>query len=166
MRTRVFSLVTGVALLLAVGPVTAHHAFNSEFDANKPVKVRGTVSKVEWINPHAWIHMDVKKADGTVERWMFEAGTPNTLMRRGLTKNSLAIGTEIVADGYQSKDGICEPVQSQRRDLRYPTEPLCSWATAAAANSPNALRIALLRHCRGGPLPPGSPLVPPSDLYV
>ena len=61
MRTRVFSLVTGVALLLAVGPVTAHHAFNSEFDANKPVKVRGTVSKVEWINPHAWIHMDVKR---------------------------------------------------------------------------------------------------------
>ncbi len=121
MRTRFFSLVAGVGLLLAAGPVTAHHAFNSEFDANKPVKVRGTVSKVEWINPHAWIHMDVKKADGTVERWMFEAGTPNTLMRRGLTKNSLAIGTEIVADGYQSKDGICEPAcRANGRDLTLP----------------------------------------------
>src|SRR5687767_15982874 len=108
MRTKLLGIVASVGLFAAV-PVAAHHAFNSEFDANKPVKVRGTVTKVERINPHAWIHMEVKKADGTVEKWMFEAGTPNTLMRRGLTKNSLAIGTEIVADGYQSKDGICEP---------------------------------------------------------
>lgn len=116
-----FCLVAGVALLLAAGPVAAHHAFNSEFDANKPVKVRGTVTKVEWINPHAWIHMEVKKPDGTIERWMFEAGTPNTLMRRGLTKNSVAIGTEIVADGYQSKDGLCDPAcKANGRDMTLP----------------------------------------------
>ena len=121
MRTKFFGVVAGVGLLVATGPVAAHHAFNSEFDPDKPVKVRGTVSKVEWINPHAWIHIDVKKPDGTVEKWMFETGTPNTLMRRGLTKNSLAIGTEIVADGYQSKDGLCEPAcRANGRDMTLP----------------------------------------------
>ena len=121
MRTRFFTLVIGVALLVSAVPLVSHHAFNSEFDANKPVKVRGTVTKVEWINPHAWIHMEVKKPDGTVEKWMFEAGTPNTLMRRGLTKNSLAIGTEIVADGYQSKDGLCDPAcKATGRDMTLP----------------------------------------------
>lgn len=121
MRTRLVSVAAGIGLLVTGGAVSAHHAFNSEFDANKPVKVQGTVSKVEWINPHAWIHIDVKKTDGTLEKWMFEAGTPNTLMRRGLTKNSLAIGTEVIADGYQSKDGLCEPAcRANGRDLRLP----------------------------------------------
>ena len=121
MRTTFFGVIAGLGLLLAVEPVAAHHAFNSEFDANKPVKIQGTVSKVEWINPHAWIHIDVKKSDGTIEKWMFEAGTPNTLMRRGLTKYSLAIGTEIVADGYQSKDGLCEPAcRANGRDMTLP----------------------------------------------
>ncbi|MBI2186036.1 MAG: hypothetical protein HYU37_02795 [Acidobacteria bacterium] len=121
MRTTLFSVAAGIVLGLTSGTVSAHHAFNSEFDANKPVKVQGTVSKVDWINPHAWIHIDVKKPDGTVEKWMFEAGTPNTLMRRGLTKNSVAIGTEVIADGYQSKDGICEPAcRANGRDLRLP----------------------------------------------
>jgi hypothetical protein len=115
------TLLIGLAWLAAAAPLVAHHAFNSEFDANKPVKVRGTVTRVEWINPHAWIHMEVKKPDGTVEKWMFEAGTPNTLMRRGLTKNSLAVGTEIVADGYQSKDGLCEPAcKANGRDMTLP----------------------------------------------
>jgi hypothetical protein len=105
MRTKLAVAVAGVGLLLTAAPVWAHHAFAAEFDAKKPVKFRGTVTKMEWINPHAWIHIDVKADDGKVTQWMIEAGTPNTLFRRGFTKQSLAPGTEILVDGYQSKDG-------------------------------------------------------------
>ena len=105
MRIRLAVVMTGAALLLAAVPVWAHHAFAAEFDAKKPVKLEGKVTKMEWINPHAWIHIDVKNPDGTVTNWMVEGGTPNTLLRRGFTKDSLAVGTEIVVDGYQSKDG-------------------------------------------------------------
>jgi hypothetical protein len=94
------------ALLLACGAsLSAHHSFAAEFDANQPVQLKGTVVKVEWINPHTWIHLDVKKTDGSMERWMIEGGTPNTLLRRGLTKNSLPEGTELVVDGYKAKNG-------------------------------------------------------------
>ena len=93
------------AALLAAAPVWAHHAFAAEFDGKTPVKLQGTVTKMEWINPHAWIHMDVKNADGSVTSWMVEAGAPNALLRRGWTKNSLLPGTEILVEGYQAKDG-------------------------------------------------------------
>jgi hypothetical protein len=94
------------ALLLASGAaLSAHHSFAAEFDSNQPIQLKGTVAKVEWINPHTWIHLDVKKADGSTERWMIEGGTPNTLLRRGLTKNSLPEGTELVVDGYKAKNG-------------------------------------------------------------
>jgi len=111
------SAVAVLFLFLAVRPALAHHAFAAEFDAKKPIKLRGTVTKMEWINPHAWIHVDVKKPDGTVEEWMIEAGTPNTLLRRGFTKDSLKAGTEVVVDGYQSKDGS---LRANGRDITLP----------------------------------------------
>ena len=104
MRTRLL-LSVGVMTLCATTAAVAHHAFAAEFDATKPVRFRGTVTKMLWVNPHAWIYMDVKKEDGTVEEWMIEAGTPNTLLRRGFTKESLQPGADIIVDGYQAKDG-------------------------------------------------------------
>jgi hypothetical protein len=111
--------IAAVALLLATAgmPVSAHHAFAAEFDAKKPVKLRGTVTKMEWINPHAWMHIDVKKEDGSVEEWMVETGTPNTLLRRGFTRDSLKNGTEVIVDGYQSKDGS---LRANGRDVTLP----------------------------------------------
>ena len=105
MRTRLLILTTVVGLLMSTVSAWAHHAFAAEFDAGKPIKFRGTVTKMEWINPHAWIHIDVKGDDGKVTPWMIEAAAPNALLRRGWTKNSLAAGTEILVEGYQAKDG-------------------------------------------------------------
>ena len=98
--------VAGLSVWLAgtTSPVEAHHAFAAEFDAGLPVEFSGAVTKVEWINPHVWIHIDVTKDDGTVESWAFEGGTPNVLFRRGFTRRSLLPGTEISVDGYQAKD--------------------------------------------------------------
>jgi hypothetical protein len=98
-------VVAVVVLASAAVPVWAHHAFAAEFDVNKPVKFRGTVTKMEWINPHAWLHIDVKGEDGKTVKWMIEAAAPNALLRRGWTKNSLPAGTEILVEGFQAKDG-------------------------------------------------------------
>jgi Family of unknown function (DUF6152) len=119
MRTKLCVFVAGLGLLAALTatPVVAHHAFNSEFDAKRPVKFKGTVTKMVWVNPYAWIYIDVKNADGGVEEWMVEAGTPNTLLRRGFTKQSLQVGTEITVDGYQSKDGS---LRMNGRDVTLP----------------------------------------------
>jgi hypothetical protein len=94
-----------VGVVLAVVPAWAHHAFAAEFDAKKPVHLEGMVSKVELINPHSWIHVDAKNADGSVTSWMVEAGSPNVLLRRGFTKATIAPGTPVVVEGFQSKDG-------------------------------------------------------------
>jgi hypothetical protein len=89
---------------MAMVPVYGHHAFGAEFDANRPVLLKGKVVKMEWVNPHAWIHVEVTRADGAKEVWMVEGGSPNSLLRRGVNKDSLPLGTEIVVDGYQSRD--------------------------------------------------------------
>lgn len=109
--------VLSMAMLGAAVSASAHHAFAAEFDANKPVHFQGTVTKMEWVNPHAWIHVDVKNPDGTVANWAIEAGTPNVLYRRGFTKESLLAGTVIVVDGYQAKDGSH---RANGRDLTLP----------------------------------------------
>jgi hypothetical protein len=116
MRTTLMCVIAVASLVCAGVPVRAHHAFAAEFDAKKPIKLQGMVTKVEWINPHAWIHIDVKAANGTVEQWMIEGGTPNTLFRRGVNKNSLPAGTVIVVDGYQAKDGT---LKGNGRDITF-----------------------------------------------
>jgi hypothetical protein len=109
MRTlqTVFIGAAAAAALLAGQPrAEAHHAFAAEFDARQPITLRGTVTRVEWINPHTWIHIDVKDTDGNVVEWMIEGGTPNTLLRAGVDRKSLPAGTEIVVDGYRAKSGL------------------------------------------------------------
>lgn len=96
--------MAGLGLLLSAAPVWAHHAFAAEFDASRPVKLRGTVTQWELVNPHSWIHISVKNDDGTTTDWMIEGGSPNSLFRLGFNKNSLPPGTEIIVDGYQAKD--------------------------------------------------------------
>jgi hypothetical protein len=119
MRSRLFGVVAGAAFAVAAAviPVMAHHSFAAEFDAKKPVKLRGTVTKMEWINPHSWIHIDVKTPDGKVEQWMVEGGAPNALLRRGWNKNSLLPGTEILVEGFQAKDGA---MRANGRDITFP----------------------------------------------
>jgi len=105
MRNKIAISLVSAGMLLAVLPLKAHHAFAAEFDEKKPLKLQGTVVKWELINPHSWIRLDVKEADGKVTTWMVEGGSPNALFRMGFTKDSLPPGTEIVVDGYQAKDG-------------------------------------------------------------
>jgi hypothetical protein len=119
MRQRVTIMVAGlgVGLLLAGAAVQAHHAFSAEFDANSPVRLKGKITKMEWINPHAWMHLDVENDDGTVESWMIEAGPPGALVRRGWTRESVVPGTEVLVEGYQAIDGA---FRANGRDVTFP----------------------------------------------
>ena len=102
---KLFIAGTALAVTLATVSLAAHHSFAAEFDAESPVQLRGVVTGMDWVNPHSWIHLDVKNEDGTVSKWMVEGATPNTLLRRGFTKTSLPVGTEIVVYGYRAKNG-------------------------------------------------------------
>lgn len=114
-------VVAVLALLVAVPlPALAHHAFSSEFDANLPIDLRGKITRVEWINPHSWVHIEVVNADGSKQAWMLEGGTPNTLLRAGLTRKLLVPGTEIIVRGYQSKDQDCSEIcRGSGRDITF-----------------------------------------------
>lgn len=115
------AVVGGIAAIGMQSPATAHHAFSAEFDANLPVALRGPITRVEWINPHSWIHLRHTSEDGSEQVWMAEGGTPNTLLRRGINRGSLEIGTEIVVTGYQSKDRLCTPAcRANGRDITFP----------------------------------------------
>jgi hypothetical protein len=116
MRTKF--LLSVAAVLMSTAPILGHHAFGGEFDPNKPVLLKGPVTKVEWVNPHAWIHLEVTKPDGTKEEWMVEGGTPNTLLRRGVTRESLKPGTILVIDGYQARDHSL--LRANGRNVTYP----------------------------------------------
>lgn len=123
MKTR--HLLSALALAGAVAaissPAVAHHAFSAEFDANLPIALRGPITRVEWINPHSWIHLMHTNEDGSEQPWMVEGGTPNTLLRRGINRNSLQLGTEIIVTGYQSKDRLCTPeCRGNGRDITFP----------------------------------------------
>jgi len=127
-KNRIASLLVVGAVVAAGAPVFAHHAFGGEFDPNKPVLLKGKITKLEWVNPHTWIHMEIVKPDAKdncqftpnakCEEWMVEGGTPNTLLRRGITKASLANGTEIVVDGYQTRDHSL--ARANGRNITYP----------------------------------------------
>jgi Family of unknown function (DUF6152) len=117
MSRKVWVAVAGAAIIGASGTLVAHHAFSAEFDANAPVTLSGPITKIEWINPHAWIHLESKSKDGKAEVWMVEGGTPNTLQRNGITRESIKVGTIIVVSGYKAKDGR---MRANGRDITFP----------------------------------------------
>jgi hypothetical protein len=117
MSLRSIIAIAGLVVAAAT-PAAAHHAFGAEFDPNKPLLLKGKVKKVEWVNPHTWIHLEVVKPDGSKEVWMIEGGSPNSLLRRGVTRESIAIGTDLVVDGYQARDNTL--MRANGRNITYP----------------------------------------------
>jgi len=117
MKTPLSSVIVAIGVLVAGMPLFAHHSFSAEYDANRPVKLRGTVTRMDWVNPHCWIHLDVAGADGEVEGWMIEGGAPNALLRLGWTKHTLPPGTTIVVEGYRAKNGA---QMVSGRDVTFP----------------------------------------------
>ena len=138
MRVKLTVAACCVGLLLAARAIQAHHSFAAEFDAERPVQLRGVVTGMDWVNPHSWIHLDVKNDDGSVSKWSVEGATPNTLLRRGFTKSSLPVGTEIVVYGYRAKNGAN---RANGRDVMLPNGKrlfLGSSGTGAPADGKDA----------------------------
>ena len=135
MRTKIAVALVITGLLLAAAPAWAHHAFGAEFDIDKPIKLTGTLTKVEWINPHAWLHIDVKAPDGTVTDWMVEGGSPNTLLRHGFTRNTLEVGTVIIVSGFQAKDGTNK---ANGKDITFQDGRKFMMGSSSAPDSQNA----------------------------
>ena len=115
--TALIACIAGMLLVIVVVPALAHHAFSAEFDASSPIELRGTVTKMEWINPHSWITVSVQNSDGEVVTWEIEAGAPNAMFRRGFNRDSLPVGTEVVINGYRAKDG---GMRANGRDITLP----------------------------------------------
>lgn len=114
---RLMNVFAGAALAVSALPASAHHSFSAEFSTDKPVTLEGEVVEMQWVNPHSWLHIDVPKPDGTVERWMVEGGSPSVLLRRGWTRDSLPKGTKVKVEGYQAKDGS---LRANSRSLEFP----------------------------------------------
>ena len=156
MRTQVAVMVVGIGALVVIAgaPVRAHHAFAAEFDANSPIELTGTVVRMEWVNPHTWIHIDVEQDDGAQQRWMIEGGPPTSLLRRGFTKRSLLAGTEVFVEGFRAKDGSNKangrgPVRRETGEtpqLRRGKYDHCDQETASALLCPMGWRVALRTH--------------------
>lgn len=135
MRTRLFAVLGGsLVVVVAAMPASAHHSFAAEFDAAKPIMLRGVVKKMEWINPHSWLTMDVKNPDGSTTTWEVEAGAPNAMFRRGFTRNSLPVGTEVVVNGFQAKDG---QKRANGRDIRFPDGKLLFMGSSGTPGAPD-----------------------------
>jgi len=133
MNRRLDLVAAAAVLLMAAVPAAAHHAFAAEFDSNKPVKLQGTVAKVEMVNPHSWIYVDVKNPDGSTTQWMVEGGSPNALVRHGFTKNTLPKGTEVIFEGFQAKDGS---FRANGRDIVLPGGKKVSLGSSAGETAP------------------------------